>query len=232
MKGALPFMGCGARVGTISRKAGQNFQDSFGISGYSLASGAQTTNGLWTNLYTGGGSGVIVAAASGRAHIMGQQPLICTSGSGLDSYATLTVTNAVFQDFDMTIDVMTFSQTRTNWTAKTHEVGAVVWRYTDATHYYYFMQKPYGVEFGKQDGTQIFLKRPNVGQTDLTLDTWSIYRIRAEGSLHQIWKDGTLVVSHGDTGSSGATAAMAAGKIGLYTIDSRALYDNVDINSI
>ena len=237
MKGAIPLMGVGARNGAISTRDGENFQDGFEgwSSGEVLAAGATSINKLWTDVYTGGGSGIYIISASGRAQVMLQSPLASTQVSGLETHAGLVLTNKWFKDFDMTVDVNTVECLRQNFPVKNWERAWIMWRYYDAFHHYYFTMKNDGIEYGKKDNNlsvdaQLFLVTN--GAIDIPLDSWYTVRIRMIGSFCNIWVSGNLLVSHGDTGVSGATGAMYQGSVGLYNEDAHVLFDNVIINSV
>ena len=225
-------MGLDGRVRMGGGRNVVSINDPFNGSTYTLVSGGVTPNGLWKAEYANG-SGAGVQSASGYTNVFWAQPRTSFSGTGLDSYSCLVLSQNGFNDFDLTLDMRTRSQIRTAFPARKWEAGQIFWRYSDAYHHYYFvMKQDGGCEFGKKDNpnstdtVQIIYDGPPPSSGG---NLWQIVRVRAEGKRHSVYLDGTLIIDTYDSGNSGATAAMAAGKVGMYAQDAFAEWRNLQL---
>lgn len=111
----------------------------------------------------------------------------------------------------------------------------MLFRYTDAFHYYWFVQKPTGIELGKKDcdtctdpfDGQEFLYTDEIPA--LKLGEWSKWRIIAIGNNITVSLNGTELVDFTDINMS---PQLASGSIGLYDEDAAVAFDNVRIKEI
>lgn len=218
-------LGQNPKVVTMGGRTRVSLVDSFPNT-YTILSGQTSPDGFWRTEYANG-SGAGVQLASGYTNAMWSHPQASTSGTGLETNNNLVLSTVQFTDFDLTVDTRTLSQTRTNFPAFNWERATFVWRYSDSNHYYFYTLKNIGSEFGKRD-TNTSGDNPIIIDTgagpfgnDFTTTTqFQNIRIVSEGKRHQIIIDGSGIIDYMDDGVSGATSAMANGKVGMLSADS------------
>jgi len=124
-------------------------------------------------------------------------------------------------DYIFNVKMNTASQLRTGSPANAWEVGWLLFRYVDASNFYYFLPKPNGIELGKLvNGKQVFLYTADTPK--LTLNHQDAYKVTLKGNNIKVAINGTQVANYTDTNSPFLT-----GKIGLYDEDAKVLFDDV-----
>ena len=192
---------------------------------YRLAPGDISPNGKWYGVWDGSVAfGVKQDQNDSSNNIFYEKTAAVTTKSQTES--ALVLTTQKFEDFKLSVDVRTDKQTRQNSAPNSWEVGWIIWKWNDNTHFYYFLVKTNGAEVGKYDGgvnptDQRILKtssspKASVGQ-------WMHWDIIVKGNHITIIVDGTRVFDF-DNASS-----FDSGTIGLYTEDAAVSFDNVVI---
>lgn len=153
-----------------------------------------------------------------------------TSTSPSQTSASLVVSTRTWPNFDMSMDVKTVKQLRQNTRPNPWETAWVFFRYTDTFHYYAFLVKPNGIEFGKKDcntctdpvqGQQYLV---TASSPTLKIGTWSNWKISGIGNHIIITVDGDKVIDYIDQSMS---QQLASGSIAMYNEDAYAQFDNV-----
>lgn len=196
--------------------------DNFGCQNYTLSDGETSPNGKWVNWWNGGGnSGIKVVNDN---NVFYEKP---QTASSENTFSTLVVSSASWDDFEVSFDARTESQLKDSpfsW-----EVDWFLFRFTNLHNYYYFIHKTNGIELGKKQGgdSQIFLIT-NSGTTK-KIDQWYHYHIKTVGNHIQIWIDNSLVIDYTDEYMS---SKLSSGQFGLYTEDALVNFDNVSVKDI
>jgi hypothetical protein len=178
--------------------------------------------GDWTFVYNGYGCTAFVDANGSRALM--EQPRAATSPE--ETHASLVL--GLSTTGDVTIDVTTGTtrQLRTGSAPNPWEVGWVLWQFVDTTHFYYFIPKPNGWELGKADplypGAQRFLSTGS--SPTFPIGSWYRVRIVQSGSTIQVSVNDRTITTFTD-----AERPYTSGRIGLYSEDAEALFDDVSI---
>ena len=208
-------------------------EDNFNGPAYALKHGGTSPNGLWHAVSDGGGSlGVEPDPDFPRSnnslnnHVFYEYAK--TPSSSRDTASVLALSNAQFHNFQMSLDARTDKQLRES-SPHPWEVAWVIWRWVDNTHFYYFVQKTNGIEVGKYDGganpaSQIIIQ----SQTShpVTIGKWTHWEIFVLDSKILISINGDRVFSIEDSSS------FDAGKIGLYSEDSKVSFGRVAIQGL
>lgn len=201
---------------------------------YNLFDGATSPDGKWYCAWTGYGTVKTEPRDGGSSDLaMALSPKVATTAS--TTHSALVLSTSAFADQVIEVDVRTLQQLRTqkrgrNLVSKPNswEVAWIVWRFTDANNFYYFMVKPNGTELGKvQAGSQIFLATTSSPKLDL--GGWDAWTIRAEANRITILVEGTPVIDYLD---AGAPAVLSSGRVGLYCEDAYVQFDNVKVTSL
>lgn len=173
----------------------------------------------WQIVYTGYGT---VQIENGQLMMA---PKAATQAS--ETHAPLVVAgDTAWKDYIFSVKINTTKQLRTGSTPNPWEVGWVIFRYVDAQNFYYFINKPNGIELGKLvAGQQKFLY--TAGTPKLTIGQWNNYKVTLKGNNIKITIDGTQVVNFTDTTAS----SFLNGKIGLYNEDAKVYYDDVVVTA-
>jgi hypothetical protein len=207
--------------------------DDFENETYILDDGQLSPNKKWINIYNGGGSsGVRNDFNDTTNNIFFMHPEVAKSAS--ETYANLVTTTHNFSNFEMSVDVKTEKQLRENSSPNTWETAWILFRYTDNFHYYWFVQKPTGVELGKKDCTtctnpfegQEFLHTSNI--RTLKLGEWSNWKISAMENNITVSIDGTGL----ELRDLDMSPQLGRGSIGFYTEDAAVEFDNFSIKEI
>ena len=214
----------------------QYLYDDFENGTYNLQLGHRSPNERWDSIYTGFGSmGVAQDNSTGNYFFEEPQP----PKSSNTTHSGLAITTKKFQDFDLTLDMMTVKQLREN-NSNPWETAWIVWHYTDSFHWYAFLLKTNGIQLEKKDNelkndtAEIFLQtKPS---TAFKLGTWYNVRILHENSHTstphiQIWIDGVKVVDYIDNKVQNSEK-LSFGAIGLYTEDASVRFDNIYIKPL
>ena len=139
------------------------------------------------------------------------------------THASLAVTEATFDDLDLTASIKTEQQLRSP-IPNPWEVGWLLWRYTDPDHFYALALKPNGWELTKQDpaypGKQRFLATGN--SPTFVVGSWHDVRVTARANTFEAYVDGSLITRFTDD-----EGPYPTGSVGLYTEDARVLFRNV-----
>lgn len=175
----------------------------------------------WQIVYTGYGT---VQIENGQLMMA---PKASTQPS--ETHAPLIVAgDTAWKDYIFNVKMNTVKQLRTGSAPNPWEVGWLVFRYVDSTHFYYFVQKTNGIELGRVDpsgtGGQIFLY--TAGTPKLVIGQYNDYQVTLKGNNIKVAINGTQVVNYTDTNNP-----YLAGKIGLYNEDAKTLNDNVVVTA-
>jgi hypothetical protein len=207
-----------------------NLDDNFDSSAYKLGDGQISPNGKWQNVYNGFGSSGVEHLSSGNVFYL--IPKVSTAPS--QTSAALVKSTGTFCNYNLDFDMKTIKQLRQNSPPNTWEAGWIVFRYTDIFHYYWFLIKPNGIEFGKKDcdtcsdpvdGQQFLVTKDN---PTLQLLKWNHVTIDNVGNHIKISVDGKLVVDFIDNTMS---AKLSSGAIAMYSEDASVRYDNMHLVS-
>jgi len=151
-----------------------------------------------------------------------------TYNSPSDTHAPLIVAgDTAWKDYVYQVKMKTARQLRPS-NPNPWEVGWLIFRYVDTSHFYYFIHKPNGIELGKVDpsgqGGQIFLYTAETPK--LTIGQYYDYKVTLKGNNIKVAINGTQVVDYTDTNNP-----YLVGKIGLYNEDAETLNDDVLVTS-
>jgi hypothetical protein len=201
------------------------FYDDFSGAPYILDPGDKSPNGRWYGFWDGSGAfGVKQDQKDSSNNIFYEKTRAVSTKSRTES--ALVLTTQRFEDFKLSVDVRTDKQTRQNSPPNSWEVGWIIWKWNDNTHFYYFLVKTNGAEVGKYDGGenpigQKILKTSSSPKA--SIGQWMDWDIIVKGNHITIFVDGTRVFDF-DNASSFDT-----GTIGLYAEDAEVSFDNVVI---
>ena len=176
----------------------------------------------WEIVYTGYGT---VGIENG---LLSMAPMVAKALS--ETHAPLVAVNSnswnsTWNDYSFSVKMNTTQQLRVGSTPNPWEVGWLLFRYSDAQHFYYFSQKTNGIELGKfNNGSQTFLATAD--NPKLTLNTWNTYKIVVKANNIKVSINGTQVVDYTDNSTPYLT-----GRVGLYNEDAETLSDNVAVTS-
>jgi len=170
----------------------------------------------WTVVYTS------ASIVSGQLDLI---PSDQTYNSSSATHAPLIAGgDETWKDYIYSVKMKTVKQLRPT-SPNPWEVGWVIFRYQNASNFYYFIQKTNGIELGKLvNGTQKFLY--TAGSPTLPLDKFNTYQIILKGNNIKISIDGSQVVNYTDSSSP-----FLSGKIGLYNEDAETLSDDVSVTA-
>jgi len=172
----------------------------------------------WQQVYNGYGT---VQIESGLLSMSPQASVMPS-----ETHAPLvTAGSTAWGDYIYDVQMNSVQQLRTGSAPNPWEVGWILFRYVDATNFYYFLEKPNGIELGKLvNGSQVFLATAEAPK--LAINTWHTYKVTLKGANIKIAIDGTQIVNYTDSASPFLT-----GKVGLYNEDAHVHYDNVFVTS-
>jgi hypothetical protein len=181
-----------------------------------------STIGVWQFVYNGYGCNGFVTAYSNT--MLFEQPATSTSPS--ETHASLVLGPYISGDFTLQVSAATRNQLRVNGAPNTWEVAWVLWHYADDSHFYYFAAKPNGWELGKEDpaypGAQRFLATGS--SPSFPVGPWYRIRVTQSGQTMQVFVNDLLITTFTDS-----EQAYSSGRIGLYTEDAEAYFDNVSV---
>jgi len=182
-----------------------------------------TTIGAWTFVYDGFGCTGFVSLKGNT--VLLEQPQASTQPS--ETHAGLVIGPATAGDVTVQADMTTTRQLRTGSAPNAWEVGWLMWRFTDAQHFYYFAPKPNGWELGKADpaypGSQRFLATGSSPQ--FPLGSWYRVRVVHTGATMEVYVNNLLITTFTDTESP-----YTSGRVGLYTEDAESYFHNVSVS--
>ena len=177
-----------------------------------------TTHGRWQAHWNGYGSQGIIR---GSTKVFFQQPKASVYAS--ETHSSLATTLRSFGDVDVRVRLRTVRRLRSGQ-PNAWEVGWVLWHFTDASHFYYFIPKPNGWELGKADpaypGKQRFLKTGSWPR--YPVGNWYWVRARQVGRTISVWVNGRFLTRVTDN-----QRPYLTGRVGLYTEDARVHFDPV-----
>jgi len=183
-----------------------------------------TVIGLWQFVYNGYGCNAFVSADLNT--MLFQQPK--ASASPGETHAALVVGPAIAGDFVLQVSAATTHQLRMNSAPNPWEVAWILWHYSDDSHFYYFAAKPNGWELGKEDpaypGRQRFLAS---GSAPLfPIGPWYRIRVAQSRAVISVFVNDLLIVTVND-----GERPYTSGRIGLYSEDAEAYFDNIAIST-
>lgn len=184
--------------------------------------GAHSPNEKWVIAFKGGGFiNVLQDYEDPSNMVMVLEPEFVEN----ETRAPLLLTSEKYTDFKLSLDVRTDKQLRSE-NPNPWEMGWVLWRYVDDTHFNYFVLKPNGTECGKYDGginpiDQLFICDSEFPTT--YPGKWDHWDIIVKGDHITILVNGKMIHEFDDTSS------FKTGRIGLYNEDARTSFDNITI---
>jgi hypothetical protein len=206
--------------------------DDFQSGTYSLSDGQTSPNGKWHNQFNGfGSSGVQSDGTTNNVFYMFPR----TSTSSSETHSSAVETTIGFSNFELSFDVKTIKQLRQNSPPNAWETAWILFRQSDTWHFYDFLVKPNGIEFGKKDcntcsnpvdGQQFLV---TAGSPTLKIGSWSNWKITAVGNHITITVDGIKVIDYIDNTMS---SKLGSGSIVLYNEDASVEFDNVKITPL
>ena len=181
-----------------------------------------TTAGAWAFVYDGYGCSAFLDV-NGNTVLM-EQPAAAMAPH--ETHGSLVRGPATVGDVTVQLSMATTRQLRTGSPANPWEVGWVLWNYSDDTHFYYFIPKPNGWELGKADpaypGAQRFLA---TGSSPLfPIESWYRVRVVQVGGTIEVFVNDVPITTFTD-----AERPYTAGRVGLYSEDAEAYFDNVAV---
>jgi len=140
-----------------------------------------------------------------------------------ETHSALLTSTATWGDQVFSYTSTTLAQLRTGSAANPWEVAWSMFRFSDLTHYYWFIVKPNGWELGKKQGsdTQIFLATGDTPRMAVGA-TYQV-RVQAQGGRIRVSVNGSAVVDYTDA------RPLLAGSVGLYEEDARVTFGNVSV---
>jgi len=204
--------------------------DNFEGGTYVLSANVDTQtspNGKWVDLYNGLGSAGVEAANSTN-NVFFESPQVSTSAD--QTHSTLVYSTQQWGNSQLDIDVKTVQQTRQNSPPNPWEAAWVLFRYTDEYHYYWFVIKSNGIEFGKKDcttctdttqGQQFLVTATN---PTLQIGKWQHWTVTAIGNHITIFVNGNKLADYVDTTMS---QQLSSGAVAMYSEDANTNFDNV-----
>jgi hypothetical protein len=180
--------------------------------------------GAWQFVYNGYGCNAFVSPGSNT--MLSEQPK--ASVQPAETHGALVVGPTITGDFTLQVSAATTRQLRTGSAPNPWEVAWVLWHYTDDVHFYYFVAKPNGWELGKEDpaypGAQRFLA---TGSSPVfPIGPWYRVGVAQVGQTIQVFVNDLLIATVTDQ-----ERPYFSGRLGLYTEDAEAYFDNVSINA-
>jgi hypothetical protein len=146
--------------------------------------------------------------------------------SPAETHSALLTSNTTWGDQVFSYTAATLAQLRTGSAPNPWEVAWSMFRFTDLSHYYWFIVKPNGWELGKKQGsdTQIFLA---TGATP-TEPVGTAYQVRIQAQAGRILVsvNGTAVVDYTDP------SPLLGGSVGLYEEDAKVTFTNVSVTPL
>jgi 3-keto-disaccharide hydrolase len=215
----------------------QDLYDDFENGTYILKLGLTSPNMKWASMHTGFGSMGVATDQVNKGNHFYEEPKAPIS-SNL-THSSLAISTKKYQDFELTLDMMTVEQLRKD-KPNPWETAWVVWHYTDNYHWYAFQLKTNGTQLEKKDNDlkddsgEIFLQtKPS---KDFKFGTWYKVRILHENSYTntphiQVWIDNVKVFDFVDDQVPNSEK-LSFGAIGLYSEDASVRFDNVYIKPI
>jgi hypothetical protein len=202
--------------------------EDFEESAYTLEPDHISPNGLWYGKWHGAGEfGVRPDPHFPTNKIFYQVTLPVESKD--TTHSALLLSTREYSDFRLSLDVRTDKQLRLNDKPNPWEVAWVIWRWSDNTHFYYFLAKTDGAEMGKYDGgsnpaDQIILRTSSLSKT--SIGQWMHWDIVAQGDRLVVIVNGQIVFDIEDHSS------FDRGQIGLYSEDAAVSFDNIMVTKL
>lgn len=142
-----------------------------------------------------------------------------------ETHACLVLGPQVAGGWEFSCNSYTQKQLRMNSEPNPHEVGWLVWNYTDNEHFYYLIAKPNGWELGKRDpsypGGQRFLA---TGEGNFPIHNSYELRASQTGATMDAWIDGQHLATFTDM-----ERPYLGGRIGFYCEDADVYFDTPEI---
>ena len=205
----------------VTKAIDRSFFDGFSGADYTLGTNAISPNGKWQCQSKGGTGTVGVTNDSFYLHPQHAQSL-------QESFSPGVKTIRWFDDFTLDCDILTEAQVREP-TPRNWEVGWILFRYIDSTHFWYFLMRKTGPEIGKYDGgtnpeSQIILQQKST----------PVCRIGQEYSWRLVADKHTFVVSVDDVTifNLNNPSSFNSGKVMMYSENANVLFDNIKITPL
>ena len=215
----------------------QYLYDDFENVTYKLELGHVSADNKWASIYTGFGTMGVAKDLENNGNHFFEEPQPPKFSNM--THSSLAITTKKYQDFDLTLDMMTVKQLRKE-KPNPWETAWIVWHFTDNYHWYAFQLKTNGIQLEKKDNdvkddaAEIFLQTKN--SSAFKLGAWNKIRILHENSYTntphiQIWVDKEKVFDYIDNKIPNS-AKIDFGAIGLYSEDASVRFDNVYIKPL
>lgn len=208
--------------------AGASFTDDFSSYPQNTCFADGTNFGPWTEIFGNySPSNCVQVQSNGSQTWLDENPAVATSSG--ESHSSLVVGPSFSNPLTFSVSATTVAQLRQGSAPNPWEVAWVLWHYTDDTHFYYFIAKPNGWELGKEDpayqGNQRFLATGSsptfpIGQL------YNIKIVETSQNTMTVYVGNQLITTFTDT-----ERPYTSGRIGLYTEESHAQYQNVSVTS-
>jgi hypothetical protein len=180
--------------------------------------------GMWQFVYNGFGCNAFVS--SNNNTVLFEQPKAPNSPD--ETHAALVVGPSIAGDFALEVWTATGRQLRMGSAPNPWEVSWVLWHFTDNYHFYYFIAKPNGWELGKRDpaypGGQRFLATGSV--PFFPIGQWYTIGIQQSGATIAVSVNNVPITTFTDY-----ERPYSSGRVGLYSEDAEAYFDNVSITT-
>ncbi|TYC08969.1 DUF1080 domain-containing protein [Actinomadura syzygii] len=175
-----------------------------------------TDHGPWRSVFDGHG------VNGARGDVVSLRPM--GAADPAETHAGLVVSRARYGEMEFKLRARTVAQLRER-KPNPWEAAWVVWGYSDASHFYYFILKPTGWELGKRDpaypGGQRFL---STGRRAFTLDRWYRVAVAQRGAGMTVRVDDRDVTAFTD-----AERPYTGGSVGLYTEDAEVEFRDISV---
>lgn len=177
--------------------------------------------GLWQTVFNGYG---YVGATDDGSRALELSPQAATDPA--ETHAALVLSTKSFGDVDLVARVRTVRQLRAS-APNPWEVGWVLFRYADPTHFYYLVLKPNGWELGKEDPAYPGAQRFLATGSDRVFPTgrWYDVHVRMTGATVTVDVDGAPLITFTDE-----ERPYGSGSVGLYSEDATVHIDDVRVN--
>ncbi len=184
-----------------------------------------------------GGYGCVKLDSVNSNNVLSESPAVSTDAG--QTHSSLVTGPAFSGNLTFSAQMKTLAQLRTGSLPNPWEMGWLVWNYTDASHFYYFVPKTNGWEIGKEDpaypGNQRFLATGSTPK--FAVGTAYNVTVQQSGNVINVTvKDVNgntlLTTSTTDTVDSSkvnSASPYTSGKIGFYTEDAAVHFDNINV---
>src|SRR5579864_3333595 len=204
--------------------AGTSFTDHFSSYPQNTCFTDGSNFGPWTDVFGDySSSNCVQVQSNGNQNWLDENPAVATSPG--EGHSSLVVGPSFANALTFSVSLTTVAQLRQGSAPNPWEVAWVLWNYTDNTHFYYFIAKPNGWELGKEDpaypGNQRFLATGS--SPTFPIGKWyNIEIVETAQNAITVYVGNTPITTFRDT-----ERPYTSGRIGLYTEEAHAQFENV-----